>query len=60
VKCVDKALRKGFDSLLVLTWWTVWKERNNRSFNGAMQQAATLASWITEEASLWVHAGVAA
>jgi hypothetical protein len=29
------------------------------TFNEAMQQATTLASWIREEAKLWVHAGVA-
>jgi hypothetical protein len=36
----------------------VWRERNNGTFNGAMQQVATLTSWIREEAPLWVYAGV--
>jgi hypothetical protein len=54
-----KSSCKGFDSLVVLVWWFVWKECNNMTFNEAMQQATTLASWIREEAKLWVHAGVA-
>jgi hypothetical protein len=57
-KRLAKRHRRGFDSLVVLVWWFLWKERNNRIFNGAMQQAATLASWIREEASRWVFAGV--
>jgi hypothetical protein len=54
----------------IYAWWSLtppsecwsggWCGRsNNRIFHGAMQQAATLASWIREKASLWVHAGVA-
>jgi hypothetical protein len=32
--------------------------RNDSVFNGAMQQAATIASWIREEAAMWVNADV--
>jgi hypothetical protein len=53
-KKIAKGSRGGFNSMVVLVWWTVWRERNNRVFNGAMQQAASLASWIREEASKWV------
>jgi hypothetical protein len=57
-KRLDKRRHRGFDSLVVLVWWFLWKERNNCIFNGAMQQAATLASWIREEASRWVFVGL--
>jgi hypothetical protein len=57
-KKLPKDSRRGFDSMVVLVWWLVWRERNNRVFNGAMQQAATLANWIREEAAMWVFAAV--
>jgi hypothetical protein len=45
--------------MVVMVWWFVWKEeRNNRTFHGALLQAAELASWNREEAALWVLAGV--
>jgi hypothetical protein len=40
------------------TPWYVLKECSNRVFHGAMQQAAELTSWIREEATMWVLAGV--
>jgi hypothetical protein len=27
-KRIDKAARKGFDTLVVLVWWLTWKEPN--------------------------------
>jgi hypothetical protein len=41
-KRVPKAQRKGFDSMVVLACWGLWKERNRRVFNNAMAQAAQL------------------
>jgi hypothetical protein len=51
-KKLQKDSCRGFDSMVVLVWWLVWRERNNRVFNGAMQQATTLANWIREEAAM--------
>jgi hypothetical protein len=58
-KKIARSSRKGFDSLMVLTWWSVWKERNHRTFSGAMQLAVELECRIREEGSLWVAAGAA-
>jgi hypothetical protein len=54
---VPKQLRKGFDTLIVLMAWCIWKGRNNRVFNSAMRHATQLAIWIMEEARSWVVAG---
>ena len=32
-KWLPKELRRGFDSLLLLVGWLLWKERNARTFN---------------------------
>jgi hypothetical protein len=58
-KKIARSAWKGFDSLAVLTWWSIWKECNHRTFSGAMQQAAELECRITEEGRLWVEAGAA-
>jgi hypothetical protein len=54
---VPKAVRKRFDSWILLCYWMISKERNNRVFNNAMKQAAELASWIKEESLLWPVGG---
>jgi hypothetical protein len=56
-KSLPKERRRGFDSLVTLVWWNIWRERNSRVFNDAMKQAAELASWIHEEGGQWIHAG---
>jgi hypothetical protein len=33
-KCLPKSIRRGFDSLFFLVGWTLWKERNARTFDG--------------------------
>jgi hypothetical protein len=33
-KLVAKHVRKGFDSLVFLVGWRLWKERNVRTFTG--------------------------
>jgi hypothetical protein len=41
-KMVQKEKRKGFDSMVVMAAWMLWKERNDRVFNNSMRQAAHL------------------
>jgi hypothetical protein len=49
--------RRGFDSFVFLVCWRLWKERNGRTFDGAITQAGRLALAIQEEAKLWCVAG---
>lgn len=56
-KRIDKQLRKGFDSLFFLIGWTIWKERNARTFNATSTLANQLALQIQEEANNWCLAG---
>lgn len=56
-KIVPKAARPGFDSLFFLLGWTIWKERNDRTFGGQGKQPAQLLHQLIEEAKEWLLAG---
>jgi len=56
-KRLPKQIRRGFDSLFFLVCWSLWKERNARTFDRSSRQPAALLQAILEEASLWVAAG---
>ena len=56
-KLLHKQLRKGFDSLFFLVGWSIWKERNARTFNGTSAAPSRLALLIQEEANEWCLAG---
>jgi hypothetical protein len=49
---------KGFDTLVVLISWLIWKQRNDRVFNNSMLHAARSGS--KKRAWLWVAAGYSA
>lgn len=55
-KTVAKIRRKGFDSLIWLVAWSIWKERRRVHERSALQPVA-LASVILEQARLWEPAG---
>lgn len=55
---VPRASRKGFDSLVMLVCWSLWKERNARTFRNEASSASDLCDRIREEAALWVQAGL--
>uniref|UniRef100_K4AMD7 Uncharacterized protein n=1 Tax=Setaria italica TaxID=4555 RepID=K4AMD7_SETIT len=55
-KTVTKIRRKGFDSLIWLVAWSIWKERRRVHERLALQPVA-LASVILEQARLWKPAG---
>jgi hypothetical protein len=44
-KALSKLQRRGFDSLFFLIAWTIWKERNTRTFNGVSTSAWCLAGY---------------
>jgi hypothetical protein len=52
---VHKKDRRGFDALVMLTAWMLWKQRNARVFNNVRQQCNVqqLVVRIKEEFALW-------
>jgi hypothetical protein len=56
-KLVLKPMRKGFDSLVFLVGWRLWKERNARTFSADTLSADALVAAILVEAEEWCLAG---
>jgi hypothetical protein len=49
-KGVLKVLRRGFDSLFLLVGWTLWKERNARTFDAVATSPSQLLTKILDVA----------
>ena len=57
-KRITKAYRKGFDSLVLLICWSIWKQRNGRVFGGyGIWKEADLSMKIHQELQLWLATG---
>lgn len=56
-KRLPKPLRKGFDGLVVLVCWELWKERNRCIFDKESRQPTQLLLHIRNEANMWITAG---
>jgi hypothetical protein len=56
---VQKDKRKGFNSLVILVAWWIWKHRNACLFEGASPNLFGLLQNIKDDASLWCRAGPA-
>ena len=56
-KRLPKALRPAFDSLFFLVGWSLWKERNNRTFNAIVSTPPELVQLIWTEGRSWCAAG---
>ena len=54
---VPKPARSGFNSLVVLVAWSLWKHRNAAIFEGAAPSLVRVAQDIAGEATLWCMAG---
>jgi hypothetical protein len=52
-KCIDKHFRRGFDSIVFLIGWILWKQRNVRTFDGSLRTARELALGIRLVAEDW-------
>jgi hypothetical protein len=50
-------VQRGFDSLVVLRAWTIWKARNDVVFNGIAPRVDRALLLAQEEADLWILAG---
>jgi hypothetical protein len=57
---VPKACRKGFNTLVMLTVWVLWKEHNTRTFGGLPSDPPTITVAVLQEAKLWLWAGYSA
>ena len=53
-------LKRGFDSLVILTAWHLWKQRNARVFNrnDQVRSDTNLVQLIHEEIKLWKKADI--
>lgn len=56
-KSVPRAARAGFDALFFLLGWSIWKERNARTFGGPSSTPAQLLRLLLAEANDWLQAG---
>ncbi|TVU05324.1 hypothetical protein EJB05_48482, partial [Eragrostis curvula] len=54
---VPKEKKKGFNTLVMLTSWGIWKQRNSCVFDAATPQPHLIVQHITEEATEWKLAG---
>ena len=51
-------IKLRWQSLALLTWWFLWKERNNRIFNNKARVSADLVDKIILELNDWRSAGI--
>ena len=56
-KRFDKLHHRCFDTLVVLTAWTIWNERNRRIFDHKMRTAQDIVSLVIEGVGAWFQAG---
>jgi len=54
---IPKSKRKGFNSMVILGAWSIWKQRNRCVFEGARPCLNTLEDGFKDEMRLWVSAG---
>ena len=56
-KRFPRSSRKGFDSLVVLVSWLLWKEQNNRTFDRRAQSAREFQAAVGNEIVMWIQGG---
>jgi hypothetical protein len=55
---VSAVMKKGFNTLVVLVAWWIWKHRNSCVFDDASPSVARIMQGIRDEAGQWCLAGV--
>ena len=60
IKSVEKNLRKGLNSLIILVTWEIWKHRNECDFEGVVPCVQQVRHVVVEEGSVWCLAGASA
>uniref|UniRef100_A0A0D3GSL4 Ribosome-recycling factor, chloroplastic n=1 Tax=Oryza barthii TaxID=65489 RepID=A0A0D3GSL4_9ORYZ len=53
---IREHLRRGFDTVVTLVAWTIWKERNGRIFNQQQRTWVDIVKGMAAEATLWRQA----
>ena len=56
-KQIPKAGRCGFDSLVILVCWLIWKERNDTTFDSRVRTIEDVVLRVMDEIVAWSHAG---
>jgi hypothetical protein len=59
-RLVPSQLRRGFDSVVLLVSWRMWKERNSRVFDNVVTAASQATRVVLDEGDEWVVAGFTA
>jgi len=54
---VQKHSKKGFNSLVILGAWILWKHRNSCVFDGSAPNIQIAIQAFKDEANLWIAAG---
>lgn len=54
---LQPTLKEGMRSLIMLTTWEIWRERNSRVFRKVGRQVQRIVESIIDEANTWAHAG---
>ena len=56
-KQLPKVDGRGFDSLVILVSWLLWKERNNKTFDRRVRMVDEVVLSVCDEVVAWSHAG---
>ena len=56
-KQIPKVGRRGFDSLVILVCWIIWKERNDRTFSRCVHTVDDAILRVLDEITAWSLAG---
>jgi len=56
-KQILKDNRRCLDTLVILTSWLLWKERNDRTFDQRVRTVDDIIIWVYDEIVAWFQAG---